>query len=172
MDEGDGDCALADGGGDALDVAAAHVADRKDSGTARFEQIGRPVQRPRAAARSSCERSGPVLMNPLLSRATQPPSQPVFGTAPVMTNTWRMSLVCASPFRLSRQRTCSRCPSPCQCDDLGMRVQDDRGVLFDAANEIARHRVRQPLGADQHVHALRASAREIPRPDPRSCRRR
>ena len=46
VDERHGDGSLADGGGDALDVAAAHVADRKDSGTARFEQVGRPVQRP------------------------------------------------------------------------------------------------------------------------------
>ena len=46
MNEGDRDRSLADGGRDALDVAAAHVADRKDARTTRFEQIRRPGQRP------------------------------------------------------------------------------------------------------------------------------
>ena len=48
----------------------------------------------RAALRSSGDRSGPVLMKPLASSATQPSSQRVFGSAPVMTNTWLM--LCSS----------------------------------------------------------------------------
>src|SRR4029077_12760207 len=47
MNERDGDRSFADSGCDALDVAAAHVADREDAGTARFEEIRRPRQRPR-----------------------------------------------------------------------------------------------------------------------------
>jgi hypothetical protein len=37
-----------------------------------------------AAARVSCDRSGPVLINPLSSSSIQPLSQAVFGAAPVM----------------------------------------------------------------------------------------
>jgi hypothetical protein len=37
---------FADCGRHSLDVAAAHVANRKDAGAARFEQIWRPCQRP------------------------------------------------------------------------------------------------------------------------------
>ena len=46
VNERDRDRAFADRGRDALDVAAAHVADREDAGPARFEQIRRPRQRP------------------------------------------------------------------------------------------------------------------------------
>ena len=40
-----------------------------------------------AVTRSSAVRSGPVLMNPFASSATQPRSHAVFGTAPIMMNT-------------------------------------------------------------------------------------
>jgi len=46
MREGDGDRSFADGGRNTLEVAAAHVADRKDAGPARFEQMRRPWERP------------------------------------------------------------------------------------------------------------------------------
>src|SRR5437588_1636816 len=46
-----------------------------------------------AAARTSGERSGPVLMNPRASSATQPWSQAVLGLAPVIENTCRMLCV-------------------------------------------------------------------------------
>src|SRR5262245_24526306 len=44
------------------------------------------------AARSDGRRSGPVFTNPFSSSATQFPSQPVFGFAPVIIKTWRMRL--------------------------------------------------------------------------------
>ena len=37
MNKCDGDRSFSDRGGDALDVAAAHVADREDPGTSRFQ---------------------------------------------------------------------------------------------------------------------------------------
>src|SRR5262245_12504836 len=46
MNEGDRDRSLAHGRRDALDIAAAHVSNREDTWTTRFEQIGRPGQRP------------------------------------------------------------------------------------------------------------------------------
>ena len=46
MHKRDGNRAFADGGRHALDVAAAHVADREDAGMIRFQQIRRPRQRP------------------------------------------------------------------------------------------------------------------------------
>jgi hypothetical protein len=45
MNKGNGNRSFADDGRHALDVAAAHVADREDSGTIRFQQMG--IQKPR-----------------------------------------------------------------------------------------------------------------------------
>ena len=39
-----------------------------------------------------------------------------------------------------------------QRHDLGVRVQRNRLALFDPANQITRHRVRQPPGSNQHVN--------------------
>src|SRR6266487_4608872 len=61
-----------------------------------------------AAVSSSRERSGPVLMNPLSSSTTQPASQRVAGSAPVITNTCPSSRRSTAIVRLSRQRTASR----------------------------------------------------------------
>src|SRR5213592_3269087 len=58
-----------------------------------------------AAASSSGDRSGPVLMNALASSVRQPPSQRVLGTAPVMVKTCRMPCVSTRPVSLSRQPT-------------------------------------------------------------------
>ena len=44
-------------------------------------------------------------------------------------------------------------PVALQHDELCLRVQEKRRVVFDAANEIARHRVRQCLAANENVHA-------------------
>jgi hypothetical protein len=44
MNKGDGNRSFTDGGRHALDVAAAHVADREDSETIRFQQMG--IQKP------------------------------------------------------------------------------------------------------------------------------
>ena len=44
--EGDRDRSLTDGRGHALDIASPHVADRKHSGQARFEEMRSPGERP------------------------------------------------------------------------------------------------------------------------------
>src|SRR4051794_29249699 len=46
MNKGDGDRAFSDCGRDALDVAAAHVSDGEDAGTARLEKVWRAPDRP------------------------------------------------------------------------------------------------------------------------------
>ena len=69
------DRALAHGRGDPLDVARAHVADREHPGTARLEQMRAPRRAASARRRGPPSvRSGPVLMKPLPSSATQPSS--------------------------------------------------------------------------------------------------
>ena len=60
----------------------------------------------------SAPRSGPVLMNCLLSSATQFSSHAVLGLAPVNTNMCRTSQTFAVPLFLSRHPTRSRCPLP------------------------------------------------------------
>src|SRR5260221_14383880 len=42
-----------------------------------------------------------------------------------------------------------------KADDLGLVVQLDGRVFFDALNEIARHGIRQLAGARQHVDLAR-----------------
>ena len=102
VDERDGDGSLADGGGDALDVAAAHVTDRKDSGTARFEQVGRPVQRPSCGYQVLAREIRAGLDEPVTVESdAAAEARPYWPAPPVITNTWRMSLVCAAWFRLS-----------------------------------------------------------------------
>src|SRR3954470_20894192 len=67
----------------------------------------------RAAARSSAERSGPVLMKPLASRATQFLSQGVLGSAPVITNTCPQGRDSVSSRPWSRHSTpCPAGPPP------------------------------------------------------------
>ena len=91
MDERHRDRSFADGRRDALDVAAAHVADGEDAGQAGLEQVRRAGERPSRRREIVRVRSGPVLMKPFASSATQPSSQCVFGTAPVITKTCLMS---------------------------------------------------------------------------------
>ena len=66
----------------------------------------------RVAAKSSGDKSVPVLMNPFASSKTQSPSQRVFGTAPVITKTCRTSRVSTLPVRLFRNSTRARCSLP------------------------------------------------------------
>src|SRR3954451_22487667 len=40
-------------------------------------------------------------------------------------------------------------------DDLRLGAQLNRRALLDSPNEITRHRLRQPLRADEDVHAVR-----------------
>src|SRR2546422_391563 len=69
---------------------------------------GARVSGQRAVARSSGNRSGPVLMNPLASRARHLSSQWVLGTAPVMVKTCRIACVSTCPVSPSRQPSRSR----------------------------------------------------------------
>ena len=43
---------------------------------------------------------------------------------------------------------------PFQSDDFGVGPEDDGRILFDAANQIARHALRQPTRSHEHMHAL------------------
>ena len=40
-------------------------------------------------------------------------------------------------------------------DDFGVGSEHDGRILFDAANQIARHGLRQPARPHEHVHAFR-----------------
>lgn len=40
-------------------------------------------------------------------------------------------------------------------DDFRVRAQDDRGIVFDAANQVARHAVGQTVRPDEHLHTPR-----------------
>ena len=98
-----------------------------------------------AAVRSSCDRSGPVLMNPLSSSATQPSSHAGVrhgaGHHEHVPDVVRLDgavSVVAPPDALEM-------PFAFERDDLRVRPQRDRGVVLDAANEVARHRVGQPV---------------------------
>ena len=104
-----------------------------------------------AAARSSGDRSGPVLMNPLLVErdASIEPAGVRHGA--------RHHEHVADVVRLDVARPivappdAFEMPVAVQRDELRSRPQGDRRVLLDSANEIARHRVRQAVLADQEV---------------------
>jgi len=66
----------------------------------------------RAALRFSGDRSGPVLMKLLVSRARQPLSQPVFGSAPVIKNTCLILCSSVNPVWLFRHITDSKWSPP------------------------------------------------------------
>src|SRR5215472_8844406 len=112
MNKRDRDRPFTDRRGDAFDIASANIPGSENSGQAGFQQVGRRVRGQRAPVSSSEERSGPVLMKPLLSSTTQPLSQPVLGFAPVITNTWAMFFSSALPDLLLRHVTPSRWSTP------------------------------------------------------------
>ena len=41
-----------------------------------------------------------------------------------------------------------------QSHDFGIGTEDDGWILFDAANQIARHGLRQPARSQEHMHTL------------------
>ena len=44
--------------------------------------------------------------------------------------------------------------TPFEGNDFGIGSEDDGRILFDAANQIARHALRQPARSHEHMHAL------------------
>ena len=127
----------------------------------------------RAAVEILASRSGPVLMKPFVSSATQPSSQR--GVRHRAGHDEHVADVCALSTRrsrCSRQRTRSSRSPPSSADDLGVRAQLDRGVVLDAANQIARHALGQAAATHEHVARAWRSAPETPPPGRRSCRRR
>ena len=44
--------------------------------------------------------------------------------------------------------------TPFQGHDFGVGSEDDGRILFDAANQIARHALRQPARSHEHMHAF------------------
>ena len=46
-------------------------------------------------------------------------------------------------------------PVSFQSDEARTRMQGDRRIVFDAPNEIPRHRLREAVSSNQHVHVLR-----------------
>ena len=113
-----------------------------------FEQMRRPGGRPMGGGQSSCTDPVPVLTNPFASSATQPRSQSVLGYRPghdkdmadLMVSIRRLMVAPAHAFEMI---TASRATIRCWSEDNGR-------VLFDAANQIARHDVRHPAGAYEH----------------------
>ena len=172
MDELHADRAFADGRGDALDAARAHVADGEDAVAAGLEAgtAGARAASWRAAS-SSRVTSVPVLTKPLSSSATQPSSQPVLGSAPVMRKTWRIcarldAAVAAAPAHALEVLVAL------EADDLAVRPERDVRVLLDAADEVARHRLGEAGAAHEHVDVLGLRRRGRPPPARRSWRRR
>jgi hypothetical protein len=49
---------------------------------------------------------------------------------------------------------------PVERDDLGVRAQDNRGVLLDPANQVSRHRLGEPRSTHQHVDSTRHGREE------------
>ena len=138
--------ALADRGGDALDRAAAHVARGEHAGQAGLEQR-------RLGALLAARRGvGPVRTNPLSSSATCPPSQPVYGSAPMKTNSARASILRCSPVRRSSTTSASSALVADQFAHLGAGQHLDAAGALDPVDEVARHVAAQVVVANEQAY--------------------
>jgi hypothetical protein len=147
MDQTDGDGAFANSGGDALYVARTNVADREDTRPARFQHLDR--------GKPGCGLSHRVHVlareDEALVVKGQASAQPI--------GSWRCAGHDENVANLANGRLAG-CVSPSdafevlsslQICDLSFIVQVDLGILVDAFDEIARHRVRKLAGTYQHV---------------------
>ena len=81
--------------------------------------------------------------------------------APAIVKTWRIGSVVTSPVGLCRRLTRSRRFVSLERDDLRARVEDDRRVVLDAADQIARHRLRRdPAPGRPHARGSRCLGEE------------
>jgi hypothetical protein len=62
-----------------------------------------------------------------------------------------------------RHCTCSRSVA-FERDEINVRVQHDRGALLNPSNQVARHRCRQTLRADEHMDPTGGPREEDSRP--------
>lgn len=159
MDEGHRDRPLAHCGGDPFDIAGPDVADSEHSGQTRFQEMGSPRKWPM--------RGGQILLRQIGSRLDEPvgierdaPVEPLcagHGTGHEKDVSYVVGLRAAGlivapahPFEMM---------TPFQGHDFGVGAEDDGRILFDAANQIARHALRQPARSHEHMHT-RARLRE------------
>src|SRR5262249_42778599 len=135
VDELHADRALADGGGDALHVARADVADGDDAGHARLEQVGRALERPFRGCEVADAQVGPGLHEPLgVPRdALAEPGGVRLGPGHQEDVPDRAGLLAgrrAAPAHLL-EVILAREPH-----DLGARAQRDARVLLDAPDQV------------------------------------
>src|SRR5262245_18660710 len=155
VDEGDRGRALADGGGDALLVTGADVADREHARERCFEQVGRPLERP--------ERCGQVRLREVGSRADESTRVERYAVIEPLRARRRAGHDEDVPYFLAldgigvevppahaRQR-----PLAFQFDDLRAGVHDDIGTLLDASDQVARHPAVEVPRAHEEMDAPR-----------------
>ena len=113
----------------------------------------------RAAARSSCVKSGPVLMKPFSSSVTRP----------VQPSSIRLGPGHQEYVPDFMRRDCARAVAPLhtfqmsaslESHDLGSRAELDRRSLLDAADQVARHALGKAVGPNEQMHSLRRLRQE------------
>lgn len=154
MYEGHRNRALAHRRGDPFDIAGPDVADREHTGQTGFKQLGSPGERPMSGGQILLREIGSGF-NESLGIKHDALAEPLgvgngthhekdvsdvvrFGVA---------GLMVAPPHSFEML-------IPFQGDDFAVGSEDDGRILFDAANQITRHAISQPVRSHEHVHAL------------------
>src|SRR6266550_4001292 len=160
MDARNRDRAFAHGRRDPLGAAAPHVAHREDTWQARFEQIRLTTQRPLRGGKVIGGQRWPRLDESLLieRQAAGEPLRARLGPGHGEDVANLLLLHRSSATRAPRDLL--NVSVPFQTHDLRARVQLDARMGFDAADEVARHGLRQAVTADEHVHPLRGLREE------------
>ena len=84
----------------------------------------------------------------------------MFGSAPVMTKTWRISSRLDLAAALVAPGDALEAVAPLHGNDLGLGAKLDLRFFLDAPDQIAGHGFAESVGTDEHVNALGVAARK------------
>ena len=160
------------GGSNAFDRARADIADGEYPGYAGLQRqlTTSLLACSRDARGGECARPNESLVVQLDATAL---SQPVAGSAPVKTNTFRISFSVSFPVELSRHRTRSSCPSR-DPDSATSSVRVSTSMFSVASIRSTRYwdMFSARLGPRTSIQIFERTGAGIPRLDLPSCRRR
>src|SRR6185436_7664017 len=148
--EGNGNRAFTDRRCHSLDVTCSHIADCENAGLARLEQMWRSRQWPLSRAQFLLRKIGAGLDESALVQrdASVEPARARLGAGH---HENVADLVCLFRATVRAPADLLEMTIALEAGDLRARSQLDLRALFDATDQIARHRVGESLGANQHV---------------------
>src|SRR5574341_16487 len=154
MDESDGNRSLANGGGHALDAAAANIADGEHAGEAGFEKMRRTAERPSRRAEILAGKGGARFDESLRVKCET-------SVEPTCTRQ-RAGHEENMPDRSSRELSGSviaptytlEMTVPFKSDQLCLCLQVDSRIVFNATNKVSRHTLRQSARPHEYLYTF------------------